>query len=191
MERPLELVFHNMPPSSEIESLVREKVAKLEKFYPRIVGCRVAVELPHKAHKTGNSPKVRVEIQVPGQTLVVRHEQRARQRGSTPTARSSVRDAFDAATEKLRDFKRKQAREVKPHPAPLQARISEIFAERDYGFITTAEGKELYFHRNSVMDGPFDELRRGDMVHFVAADGDTGPTAAKVWSTGGKERRRA
>src|SRR5215468_8464985 len=157
MERPLELVFHNMPPSSEIESLVREKVAKLEKFYPRIIGCRVAVELPHKAHKTGNIPKVRVEIQVPGQTLVVRQEPRARQRGASLTARSSVRDAFDAATEKLRDFKRKQAREVKPHPAPLQARISEIFAERDYGFITTAEGKELYFHRNSVMDGPFDE----------------------------------
>ena len=189
MERPLEIVFHNMPPSSEIERLVREKVSKLEKFYPRIVGCRVAVELPHKAHKTGNVPKVRVEIQVPGQTLVVRHEQRARQRDPDLSTRSSVRDAFNAATEKLRDLKRKQAREIKPHPAPLQARISSIFAERDYGFITTAEGKELYFHRNSVMDGPFDGLKLGDTVHFVEADGDTGPTAAKVWSTNGKDRR--
>src|SRR5262250_3134052 len=134
MERPLEIVFHNMPPSSDIERLVREKVAKLQKFYPRIVGCRVAVELPHKAHKTGNVPEVRVEIQVPGQTLVVRHERHARQRDVMTSARASVRTAFDAATEKLRDFKRRQAHEVKPHPAPLRARISSIFAERDYGF---------------------------------------------------------
>ena len=189
MERPLEIVFHNMPPSSEIERLVREKVAKLHKFYPRLVGCRVAVELPHKAHKTGNVPKVRVEIQVPGRTLVVRQERRARQRDTATSARSSVRDAFDAATEKLRDFKRKQAHEVKAHPAPLQARISSLFVERDYGFITTAEGKELYFHRNSVMDGPFDALKLGDTVHFVPADGDTGPTAAKVWPANGKDRR--
>src|SRR5215831_3619783 len=110
MERPLEIVFHNIPPSAEIERLAREKVVKLQKFYPRIIGCRVAIELPHKAHKTGNVPKVRVEIQVPGQTLVVRHEQRARQGDATLSARSSVRDAFDAATTKLRDFKRKQAR---------------------------------------------------------------------------------
>ena len=189
MERPLEIVFHNMPPSAEIERLVREKVGKLEKFYPRLVGCRVAVESPHKQHKTGNVPEVHIELQVPGQTLVVRHERGARLRRASPNARSSVRDAFDAAKANLQDYKRKQAREVKPRPAPLQARISEVFAERDYGFITTAEGKELYFHRNSVMDGPFKELKRGDTVHFVEAAGDTGPTAAKVWLANGKERR--
>jgi cold shock CspA family protein/ribosome-associated translation inhibitor RaiA len=188
MERPLEIVFHNMAPSAEIEGLVREKVAKLEKFYPRMIGCRVAVELPHKQHKTGNIPEVHVEIQVPGQTLVVRREHHVHQRRTTPDARSSVREAFDAAKLRLQDFKRKQAREVKPHPAPLRARVSEILAERDYGFITTAEGKELYFHRNSVMDGPFDELKRGDAVHFIEGDGDTGPTAAKVWLANGKDR---
>ena len=52
MERPLEIVFHNLPPSQEIERLVREKVVKLQKFYPRLIGCRVAIELPHKAHRT-------------------------------------------------------------------------------------------------------------------------------------------
>src|SRR5215469_11337224 len=190
MERPLEIVFHNMPSSTEIERLVREKVGKLEKFYPRIIGCRVAVETPHKQHRNGNVPEVHIELQVPGQTLVVRRERRARARNTSPSARASVREAFEAAKEKLQDYKRKQAREVKPHPAPLQARVSELFANRDYGFITTAEGKELYFHRNSVMDRPFEELKRGDTVHFVEAAGDTGPTAAKVWSAKGKEQQR-
>lgn len=109
MERPLEIVFHNMSPSVEIERLVREKVAKLEKFYPRIIGCRVAVEIPHKQHKTGNVPEVHVEMQVPGQTLVVRHEHHARERHAAPNVRTSLRDAFSAAREKLRDFKKKQS----------------------------------------------------------------------------------
>lgn|SRR5690242_18438565 len=186
MERPLELVFHNMPSSPAIERLVREKVQKLEKFYPRIIGCRVAIEVPHRQHRTGNVPEVHIELHVPGQTLVVRHEHHAEERRSSPDARSSVRDAFEAMITKLRDYKRKQHREVKPHPSPFKARVTSLFAERDYGFITTTEGRELYFHRNSVMDTEFDLLSQGDAVHYIESDGDTGPTASKVWRANGK-----
>jgi len=135
-------------------------------------------------------PEVHVEIHVPGQTLVVRREHRAEERHATPDAKSSIRDAFDAAKLKLQDYKRKQAHDVKAHPAPLPAHVSELLAERDYGFITTAEGKELYFHRNSVMDGLFDQLKLGDAVHFIEGNGDTGPTAAKVWRGNGKTGRQ-
>jgi cold shock CspA family protein len=186
MERPLEIVFHNMKPSSAIEGLIREKVAKLEKFYPRIVGCRVSVQAPHKQHKTGNVPEVHVEIQVPGQTLVVSRDRRAEEKHASPSARSSVRDAFDAATLKLQDYKRKQAHEVKTHPSPLTAHVTSVFSDRDYGFITTTEGREIYFHRNSVMDADLNELKRGELVHFIEADGDTGPTASKVWRASGR-----
>ena len=31
------------------------------------------------------------------------------------------------------------------------------------------------------MDGSFDRLETGDVVRYVAAEGGTGPTAAKVW----------
>jgi ribosome-associated translation inhibitor RaiA len=186
MERPLELVFHNMPSSPAIERLVHEKVEKLEKFYPRIIGCRVAIEVPHRQHRTGNVPEVHIELHVPGQTLVVRHEHRAEQRHASPDARSSVSDAFEAMITKLQDYKRKQAREVKPHPSPLKAQVTSLFSDRDYGFITTTEGRELYFHRNSVMDTDFDALMRGDAVHYIEADGDTGPTASKVWRANGK-----
>jgi cold shock CspA family protein len=183
MKRPLEIVFHNVPASRGIEDLIRQKVAKLEKFYPRIVGCRVSVEGPHRQHKTGTAPEVHVEIQVPGQTLVVRRDRRPRQ--VAPDTWSSVRDAFDAAVLKLQDYKRRQAHEVKLHPSPLKANVSVLFAERDYGFITTSEGKELYFHRNSVMDSRFEGLRKGDPVYYVEGDGDTGPTASKVWKGNG------
>jgi cold shock CspA family protein len=44
----------------------------------------------------------------------------------------------------------------------------------------TKEGGLLYFHRNSVLTGNFDGLRRGDDVTYVEEMGDTGPTASKV-----------
>jgi len=129
---------------------------------------------------------VHVELHVPGQTLVVRREHRAAERHVAPDAKSSIRDAFDAAKLKLQDYKRKQAHDVKAHPTPLPARVSELLAERDYGFIRTSEGARLYFHRNSVMNGLFDQLKLGDAVHFIEGSGDTGPTAAKVWRGNGK-----
>jgi len=45
----------------------------------------------------------------------------------------------------------------------------------------TKEGSLLYFHRNSILSGDFDQLRMGTEVYYVQEDGDTGPTAKKVW----------
>lgn len=52
---------------------------------------------------------------------------------------------------------------------------------------STAEGGLLYFHRNSLLSGDFDKLRRGDEVHYVEDAGDTGPTASKVRLKSGVE----
>ena len=44
----------------------------------------------------------------------------------------------------------------------------------------TKEGGLLYFHRNAVLIGDFDRLRRGDAVSYVEEVGDTGPMATKI-----------
>jgi cold shock CspA family protein len=58
--------------------------------------------------------------------------------------------------------------------------IAEMAPEKDHGFLMTKEGGLLYFHRNSVLAGDFDKLRRGDDVTYVEDMGDTGPIATKV-----------
>jgi hypothetical protein len=52
----------------------------------------------------------------------------------------------------------------------------------------TKEGGLLYFHRNSLLAGDFEKLKRGDEVAYVEAMGDTGPTASKVWVKGSNGR---
>lgn len=44
----------------------------------------------------------------------------------------------------------------------------------------TKEGGLLYFHRNSLLSGDCDRLRRGDEVSYVEIMGDAGPIASKA-----------
>jgi len=44
----------------------------------------------------------------------------------------------------------------------------------------TKEGGLLYFHRNAMLSGDFEDLKRGDDVYYVDDMGDAGPVASKV-----------
>jgi cold shock CspA family protein len=59
--------------------------------------------------------------------------------------------------------------------------VAELTPDKDSGFILTKAGGLLYFHRNAMLAGSFESLRRGDSVQYVADIGDTGPLASKVW----------
>jgi hypothetical protein len=103
MDHPLELTFHNMKPSTELEALVREQASKLEQLH-HIVRCRVTVGLPGHAHQSGNVPEIHVEIHLAGRDITVNHKHD--QGGG---AQRAVRDAFGAAKEQLKEFKARRA----------------------------------------------------------------------------------
>ncbi len=107
MDDPLELSFHNMKPSAELEALVQEQVGKLELLHP-IVRCRVTVGLPGHAHQSGNIPEIHLEIHLPGRDITVNHKHG--QGGGVPSA---IRDAFNAAKEQIKEYKARRAQPVK------------------------------------------------------------------------------
>lgn len=53
---PLQITFRNISRLAEAELWIRVEAAKLETFYNRIMGCRLAVESPHRHHKEGIWP---------------------------------------------------------------------------------------------------------------------------------------
>jgi cold shock CspA family protein len=55
-----------------------------------------------------------------------------------------------------------------------------LFSDRGYGFIATPEGREVYFHRNSVLGPGFDDCKLGDHVRFAEEQGALGPQASSV-----------
>jgi ribosomal subunit interface protein len=186
MQIPAEITFHNIQHSDWAEQAIREKITRLEKLFDRLVVCRVRVE--KRANNAQNSipPVVRIEIGVPGhKDLVVSHEpEHLQQKFSDPDMRIAINEAFRIAERQLLNFKEQLKGRTKTplHDIANQflGQVAELAQDKDHGFLMTKEGGLLYFHRNSVLTGNFDMLKRGDAVHYVEDMGDTGPTAIKV-----------
>ena len=51
---------------------------------------------------------------------------------------------------------------------------------KGFGFITTAEGIEYFFHQSACTSTPFDALREGEAVTFTLGQGPKGPRAENV-----------
>ena len=115
MDTPLEIVFHNTPSSPAIEAEISERVAKLERLYDHLVRCRVAVELLHQRHHTGNLYDVHIEMHVPGGEIIVSREpHRAREKFADPDLAVALRNAFMAAERQLVEFKQRQRGGARP-----------------------------------------------------------------------------
>ena len=189
MQRPLEIRFRQMDPSPAIEAQIRAKAAALERFSERITGCRVLVEKEHRHHHKGNLFRVRVEVDAPGKELAVTHT------GPRDHAHEDVyvaiRDAFRAAVRQLEDHVRERGGKVKVHEVPLHGTVRMVDRESGFGFIETAEG-EVYFHRNSVVEGDFADLEPGSRVRLEVAERESeeGWQATTVRPTG-KQHQRA
>jgi ribosomal subunit interface protein len=182
MQIPLQVTFRNIGRSEAIEAKVRERAARLERFYDGIIGCRVVVEELHQHHRKGNRFHVRVDVTVPDAELVANREPDEHHRYTDVYL--AVRDAFDAMDRQLEDYARRQDRRVKSHAVPAHGRIAELVAEEGYGRIATPDGRLVYFHRNSVVGGDFDRLELGAEVRFDEEAGDRGPQASTVHPIG-------
>jgi cold shock CspA family protein len=200
---PLQITFKNMAPSEVIETHVREAAKKLESFYGEIMGCRVMVEAPHQHHRKGKQYHIRIDLTVPGGEFVIKRaprlitdrpsrfehapdevalqESRELSKYSAhDDIRLSIRDAFDAARRKLQDYARRRRGVLKLHEGSPHARVSKLFPDEGFGFLETPDGREIYFHENSVLDSGFGGLKIGTEVHFAEEPGEKGPQATTV-----------
>lgn len=114
MQRPIQITFKDFPHSDAVEMHIREKAAKLETFYPNIIGCHVTVELPHKHQHQGKQHNVRIDIKVPGSEIVVNRDKHE-------DIYVALRDAFDAAKRQVEEYGRRQRGDVKHHASKQPA----------------------------------------------------------------------
>lgn len=182
MDSSLEIAWHQIDPAPEYEEMIRERMEKLERIYPHIISCRISIEMLHKQHVKGNFPEVHINLQVPGDEVVVSRElHRMNMRRPPNNVATAIRQAFRVAEQRLKDFKRKQYGEVTPAAPALVGHVAQLEPEKNYGFISVPGGGTLYFHRNSVAGDGFDRLRDGERVEYEPGMSDKGPAARRVW----------
>jgi cold shock CspA family protein len=92
----------------------------------------------------------------------------------------AIRDAFDSMRRQLEDYVRHQQRQLKTHEVPVHGKIIELDPYADCGRIETSDGKQVYFHRNSLVDADFDKLAVGAEVRLSEEMGEQGPQASTV-----------
>jgi cold shock CspA family protein len=180
MQRPLQISFKGIDSSSAWEALIRQRANDLDRLHPRITGCRVVVEVPFRSADSGKVPVgVTVEVDMPGHKTVVGRD--AQQRHEVKDDRTvSVNNAFDAVERQLARIADMQEHIVnRSNGAPQSGMVVSLFPDQDYGFVEIDNSSELYFTRNAVSGGDFDELAVGMVVHVTRAmdEGPMGPQA--------------
>src|SRR5664279_2805496 len=171
MQLPLDITFENSEPSEAIRSEVEKQAKRLEKFSDRVTSCHVAVIAPQTRHRKGGLFKIDIRVAMPEHKDIIV----TKTHGDAPEhahVAIAIKDAFAAAQRQIEDAVREMRGQVKPHEAEYHGRVTKFIAGEDCGFIETADAREVYFHRNSVLDGTFDALRVGSEVRFVEEMGD-------------------
>lgn len=182
MKIPLQITFHKIAQNEQIESAIRASAEWLDQYYDRIISCRVVVDRPHNHHRDGNLYHVRIDLKVPGSELVVRREPSDHM--AYKDIGIMIHDAFDEARRQLADYARQQRGQVKSHDPMPHARVVKLFPQAGYGFLETPDGREVYFHGNSVLQSDFANLQVGTEVRFTEELGEKGPQASSVIPVG-------
>jgi ribosome-associated translation inhibitor RaiA len=111
MQLPLRITFRGFASSPAVEANIRMKADKLERLHPRITGCHVLLDAPHRHHHTGRIFSVRIEVTIPGAELIASRE--PAQDHAHEDVYVAIRDAFDAIARQLEDTVRRQRGDVK------------------------------------------------------------------------------
>jgi cold shock CspA family protein len=188
MEFEPEIVVRGIEPESAVRDRLLGEAVGLLHFCEWLIDCRVLAERVQRRHHEGNLFHVRIEMGVPGRRIVV---------GRTPSEHHAfedldvaVADAFHAARRRLEDYVRIRRGMTKHHELPAAGHVVRLFPEAGYGFVAGPDGREVYFHRNSVLRDAFDVLDVGTEVKFSSEDGDDGPQATSVHVARVRTQRR-
>jgi cold shock CspA family protein/ribosome-associated translation inhibitor RaiA len=192
MQIPLQITFEGgLEASESLRQRIEREAEKLERFHDKITSCRVAVIGRGGRRRHGDLYAVRLQITAPGESDVM-IDRNPPADHAHEDAFVAVRDAFAAARRRLQDRRRRMQGVVKTHESPLtRGRVVRIFTEEAYGFLETENGREVYFHRNALLNGDFERLAVGDRVRFAESEGEMGLQASTVHVARGRRSQSA
>ena len=179
MQTPFEIDFQGVAGTPSVEDSIARHVAEHEQRYARATACRVVVKGPSGHHHTGGLYEVHVRLALPdGREVNVERTPPADERYADLTF--AIDNAFKRARRQLQDRVRRLQGQVKGHESQPIGAVVRIDPSGEFGFLESADGREIYFHRNSVLDNAFSLLVSGSRVTFAEEMGEKGPQASTV-----------
>jgi cold shock CspA family protein len=171
--------FQGMEPSTKLQEQIMQHIARLEDRYGRATSCRVVVKGPGAHHRTGGLYEINIHLSLPDDREVA-IERTPHLDERFQDIDFAVNDAFKRARRRLQDQVRRIRGKVKHHETPPSGVVKRLMQADGYGFLESIDGREIYFHRNSVLEPGFDSLELGMRVNFKEEEGRDGPQASRV-----------
>ncbi|MGI8936217.1 HPF/RaiA family ribosome-associated protein [Leptolyngbya sp. BC1307] len=108
------VTYRGVNKTDALESLIAEKIEKLELAYDQISSCRIAIEKVNARPGSGSFYRVRIDITVPENREVVvdKHPEQGKQ---YPPLEAVIRDVFDLAFRQLRELSDQQHNHMTTH----------------------------------------------------------------------------
>jgi cold shock CspA family protein/ribosome-associated translation inhibitor RaiA len=179
MQSAPQIDFQGMEPVEQVRSAIAKHVSDLESRFGRLIACRVVLKSPSGHHRTGGLYEINIHLSLPnGREVDVDRTAAADERHADVSF--AVNDAFKRARRRLQDHVRRMQGQVKAHEERPIGTVTKLDTERGCGFLETKDGREIYFHQNSVLDGDFRQLVPGTRVLFSEEMGEKGPQASTV-----------
>ena len=178
MQTPVEIDFQGLKATEQLHACVAKQIAVLEARYGRITACRVVIKAPSEHHRTGGACEIAIRLSLPqGREVDIGRSEKPD--GRHADAIVALNDAFKRARRRLQDEARRMRGAVKSHNGPPIATVRSV-DDQGFGFLETADGREIYFHQNSVLNNGFRRIAPGARVSFFEEMGDKGPQASTV-----------
>ena len=179
MQTPPEIQFLGLSATPQIREAIDRHLAELEQRWGRMTACRVVLKAPSQHHRKSGLYEVHIRLALPdGREVNVERTPTADERHSDVTF--AIDDAFKHARRQLQDQVRRAQGDIKHHEEQPIGTVVRLDPSGEFGFLETADGQEIYFHRNSVLDDGFGRLDIGARVSFAEEMGEKGPQATTV-----------
>lgn len=179
METPVQIDIQGMAASADVRSEIDRHVRQLEDRFGRVTAGRIVIRAPSHHHHTGGLFDISVHLALPdGRDVNVGHTRQNDERYADLAF--ALNDTFKRARRQLQDKVRRLQGQVKQHEGPAVGTVKELDPLGEFGFIATSDGREVYFHRNSVLDGGFASLTVDAPVSYAEEAGEKGPQASAV-----------
>jgi cold shock CspA family protein/ribosome-associated translation inhibitor RaiA len=171
----LKIEARNVELRKSWQDKIEEEKEKLVRFYANYV-LHLRVSIDATTHHKEGGFEIKLVATVPNDTVVVVR----RGEGVRPL----LIEAFDVLTAQLKEILRKKRKIVKQNEVDQEGDkfgiIRKLSPHESYGFITSTDERDVYFHENALKNINMDELSEGDGVIFGETIGDKGPQASWV-----------
>lgn len=168
----------NIQNPAERRAAIDRHIAELENHFGRITACRVVVKGPAERHRTGGHYEVSVRLALPdGHEVNIGRT--PKEDGRYADLTFAIDNAFKRARRRLQDQARVMRGDTKQHATVPVGTVVRLDPSGEFGFLQAADGQEVYFNCNSVLDRE-SKIELGTRVSYVEEIGEKGAQASTV-----------